>query len=344
MNKKEEINRGILLIDQEEVRSSLPMTECIAAVEQAYIQFSEGKTVLPPIVNMELPDRNAELDVKTGFIPGCNRIGVKIASGFYDNEKRFGIPSWPSAVLLTDGDTGFPCALMDGGYITTVRTGACGAVAARQLARKDSSTVFILGAGNQARIQLLGLKEVLPRLKKVYVHSPVDDSALGFAEEMSAATGLEIRAVMDEQQLPAAVRSSDIIVTVTPSRRPCIRREWISAGTHINAIGSDGPGKQELDPRILRDAKVVADSFSQTSKLGECQHAIAEGYMDRKGRGLWAEIGEVCGGARAGRENDIEITVFDATGMAVLDVAAASIVYERARRKADAQYFKMVRV
>ncbi|MGM9974231.1 MAG: ornithine cyclodeaminase family protein [Clostridiaceae bacterium] len=344
MVKKDLINRGIILIDEQRVRNNLPMKDCIPAVENAYSQFSEGKTILPPIVSMALEDRNAELDVKTGFVPGCDKIGVKIASGFYNNEKLYGIPSWPSIIMLADGSTGFPCAVMDGGYITTVRTGAAGAVGAKYLARKDSSTVFILGAGNQARIQLIGLKEVLPCLKKVYVHSPIDDGHFKYAEEMKEKTALEIIPVADKNDLPAAVGEADLIVTVTPSREPQILRSWIKPGTHINAIGSDGPGKQELDPAILRDAKVVADSFKQTAILGECQHAIKAGHMDLSGKGLWAEIGEVLNGTKAGRENENEITVFDATGMAVLDIAAASLVYELVQKDSDVEYFKMVRV
>ena len=230
---------------------------------------------------------------------------------------------------------------MDGGYITTVRTGAAGAVGAKYLARPDAQTVFILGAGNQARIQLIGLLEVLGQLKKVYVHSPVDDGHFAYAREMQEKTGLEIVPV-EREMVPEAVSQADVIVTVTPSREARILREWVSPGTHINAIGSDGPGKQELDPAILRDAKVVADSFRQTARLGECQHAVRAGYMDLDGRGLYAEIGEIAGGEKCGREDAQEITVFDATGMAVLDVAAASIVYELSTQNGDASYFPMV--
>ena len=165
MTKKEQLQQGMLLVDEPTMRRWLSMADCIPAVEAAYAQFSRGETILPPIVSMALEDRNAELDVKTGFIPGCNRIAVKMAAGFYENEKRYGLPSWPALVMVADGDSGFPLAVMDGGYLTTVRTGAAGAVGAKYLARKDAHTVFIMGAGNQARIQLAGLVQVLPNLK-----------------------------------------------------------------------------------------------------------------------------------------------------------------------------------
>jgi ornithine cyclodeaminase/alanine dehydrogenase-like protein (mu-crystallin family) len=267
-----------------------------------------------------------------------------VAAGFYKNETLYGIPSWPSIIVLADGETGFPCAVMDGGYITTVRTGAAGAVGAKYLARQDSETVLIVGAGNQARIQLRGLKEVLPKLRKIYVYSPFDGEVERYIFEMEAVTGLSITGLNDRARLAEAACISDVIVTVTPAREPLILREWVRPGTHINAIGSDGPGKQELDPSILRDAKVVADSFKQTSLLGECQHAVREGYMSLDGMGLWAEIGEVVSGKKAGRENVEEITVFDATGMAVLDVATATIVYKRSAKKGSAIYFQMTHV
>ena len=341
MTKKEQLQQGMLLVDEPTMRRWLSMADCIPAVEAAYAQFSRGETILPPIVSMALEDRNAELDVKTGFIPGCNRIAVKMAAGFYENEKRYGLPSWPALVMVADGDSGFPLAVMDGGYLTTVRTGAAGAVGAKYLARKDAHTVFIMGAGNQARIQLAGLVQVLPNLKKVYVHSPVDDGHFACAQEMREATGLDVEAVAEAERVPECVRASQVIVTVTPSRKALIQREWIAPGTHINAIGSDGEGKQELDPAILRDAKVVADCFKQTSCFGECQHAVAAGYMTADGDGLFGEIGELAGGMKPGRENDDEITVFDATGMAVLDVAAASIVYDSVSKDPDAKRFQM---
>jgi alanine dehydrogenase len=344
MNKKRKINRGVMLLSQKEVGDTLSLSECIGAVEKAYTQFSEGVTLQPPIVSMMMDDRDGEVDVKTGFIAAHNMIGVKVAAGFYKNEVLYGIPSWPSIILLADGETGFPCAVMDGGYITTVRTGAAGAVGAKYLARQESETVLIVGAGNQARIQLHGLKEVLPKLRKVYVYSPVDGEVERYIFEMGAATGLSITGLNEVDRLAEAAYIADVIVTVTPAREPLIWREWVRPGTHINAIGSDGPGKQELDPCILRDAKVVADSFKQTSLLGECQHAVQAGYMSIDGVGLWAEIGEVVSGKKAGRENAEEITVFDATGMAVLDVAVATVVYERSAKKESTKYFQMMHV
>ncbi len=341
MNKKEQINKGIMLLDATEVRNNLSLEETIEAVEQTYSQYYQGKTLLPPVVNMMLDDRDGELDVKTGFIDGFNLIGVKMAAGFYQNEKSYGIPSWPSMIMLADAQTGFPCAAMDGGYITTIRTGAAGAVGAKHLARKNSETVLLVGAGNQARIQLLGLKLVMPGLKRAMVYSPVREEVELYVTEMTEKAGIPVTGVFTKEELKEAAGKADIIVTVTPSREPQILREWVRPGTHINAIGSDGPGKQELDPAILRDAKVVADSFSQTSQIGECQHAIKAGYMKEDRTGLYAEIGEVTSGVKPGRENNEEITVFDATGMAVLDVAAASIVVRRSAEKEGTRYFQM---
>lgn len=179
-----------MLLNQKEVRDCLSIPEVIKAVETAYIQFTEGKTLLPPIVNMMMDDRNGEIDVKASFVPANNMAAVKVASGFYQNETLYGIPSWPSIIILLDGDTGYPCAVMDGGYITTVRTGAAGAVGAKYLARKDSETVLIVGAGNQARIQLRILLEVMPCIRAVYVYSPYLDEVERYITEMEPITHL----------------------------------------------------------------------------------------------------------------------------------------------------------
>lgn len=344
MTKKDEINRGLILMDQDAVKEMLPLSDVIHAVEQAYAEYSNGDVNLPPIVSMELPDRDAELDVKTGYMAACNIIAVKVASGFYRNEKEYNIPSWPSLVTLLDGDTGFPCAVMDGGYITTARTGAAGAVAAKYLARKNSSKVLIVGAGNQARIQLQALLKVMPKLTKAYIYSPIKKEVQDYVTEMSPVCNMILEGITEEIDLKNAAEQADIIVTVTPSKKPLIRKEWIKPGTHINAIGSDGPGKQELDTAILENAKVIADAIKQVVQFGECQHGVNQGIFKKSGEGIYAEIGEIVCGLKKGRETDEEITVFDATGIAALDVATANLAYQRQKESKVQERFKMFHV
>lgn len=344
MNKKEQLNKGIILLDKNEVESYLSLVETIDTVEFAYTQYYKRNAIVPPVVNLAIDKINGELDVKTGYLPGFEMIGVKIASGFYMNAQNYGIPSWSSIIMLADAETGFPIATIDGSYITTIRTGAAGAVGAKYLARPESETVFILGAGNQARIQLLAITKVMNNIKKAFVYSPIKEEVDCYVSEMSEKLGISIIGIYEKPDIEGAVKQADIIVTVTPSKSPQIFREWIKQGTHINAIGADAPGKQELDPKILRDAKVVADSIRQVSIIGECQHAIKAGYFDKECSNIWAEIGALTSGEKQGRENEKEITVFDATGIAVLDVATSCVIYNKALQNKETRYFKMYRV
>ncbi|MCR4398727.1 MAG: ornithine cyclodeaminase family protein [Firmicutes bacterium] len=335
-DKRTAINPGIVLLDRREVESLLSLDEVIECVESAYAEHYRGNTILPPVVNLALHEQDGEIDVKTGYMKAHGLVGVKVASGFYRNEKQFGIPSGAAVILLEDAETGFPLAFMDGSHITTVRTGAAGAVGAKYLARPESETVCLVGAGEQARIQLLSLVRVLPRLKRAIVFNRNPGKAWSFAREMAARVGLDIVPV---ESAEAGVREADIVVTVTPSTSPLVMRGWLRPGTHVNAIGSDGPGKQELDPLILRDAKVVVDSWQQASAIGECQHGVKAGFLPPDGSGIWGEIGAIAAGAKPGRQSRDEITVFDCTGMAVQDVATAALVYRRALERGTCRRF-----
>jgi len=340
MEKKELINRGMLLINKKEVKNFLDMDKTITTVEKAYTSYFFGKTIQPPVVNLNIPDREGELDIKSAYSSDLELIGIKAASGFYNNPSKFEIPSGTGTIVLLDGETGFALSVMDGSYITTVRTGAAGAVGAKYLARKDSQQAFILGAGNQGRIQLKGLQKVLPKLHKVYIYDLNKGNMNRFIEEMVPQTGLQIKMA---DSIEEGVRNADIIVTVTPSRSPQIKASWVKKGTHINAIGSDGPGKQELDPEMLKSARVVVDCWNQVKVIGECQHAIKAGYLKEDGSDIWAEIGEITSRQKPGRENENEITIFDATGMAVLDVATAGLVYKSALENHHDRYFQSLK-
>jgi ornithine cyclodeaminase/alanine dehydrogenase-like protein (mu-crystallin family) len=214
---------------------------------------------------------------------------------------------------------------MDGGCITSIRTGAAGAVAAKYLARSDTEVVAVLGAGTQGRAQLRGLVEVRS-VKNVKVYDELGERAEVYCREMSAELPrVEIEVSTSAQQ---AVEGADIIVTATPSTCPIVLDEWVTRGVHINAMGADAPGKQELDARLLPRAKVVVDRLSQCCTIGECQHALSLGLISRDD--IYAEIGEVTAGRKPGRESGEEITIFDGTGVAIQDVAVAALVYEMA--------------
>jgi alanine dehydrogenase len=221
-----------------------------------------------------------------------------------------------------------PLAIMDGTHITAYRTGAAGAVAADVLARKDSQKVGIVGAGTQGRMQLLALKEVFD-IQDVRIWDIDRRIANRYQKQMTKELSIDIHVV----DTPEAVApDADILVTVTPSRKALVNIDSIREGMHINAIGADGPGKQELDPQIMtRASKIVVDSFEQCRKIGEIQHALGQGLIDESN--IHAEIGEIINGNKSGRETDDEITLFDSTGLSAQDIAASKIVYEAAKKK-----------
>jgi ornithine cyclodeaminase/alanine dehydrogenase len=236
----------------------------------------------------------------------------------------FGLPLIQGIIALCDGENGYPLALMDTMEITIIRTGAATGVAAKYLARHDARVATICGCGNQGKISLKALKHVRP-LTRAYAYDIEGGSARRFAENLSKETGIEVIAVSD---LAKAIRESDICVTCTPAKRYFLNREYVTQGTFIAAVGADHPEKQELDSRLLVSSKVVVDLLDQCATVGELHHALEQGLVTTAD--VHAELGEVIAGKKAGRTSDEEIILFDSTGTALQDVAAAAIVYERA--------------
>jgi ornithine cyclodeaminase/alanine dehydrogenase len=303
------------------------MDKTIEAVREAYVAFAKGSVQLAPVAHLDVSKHNGEVDIKSGYVEDFGLIGTKIASGFYNNQK-LGLPPGVAVIVLMDLKTSMPLAVMDGTYITAYRTGAAGAVAADMLARKDSTKVGVVGAGTQARMQVLALNELFS-LEEVKVWDVVEKAGRDYATEMSSKLGIDVLA---KDKVENAVEGTDIVVTVTPSREALVRADWIREGVHINAIGADGPGKQELDPMIVKKAdKVVVDSLAQCRKIGEIQHALSQGIITEAD--VHAEIGQILLGERVGREFMKEITLFDSTGIAAQDIAAAHVVLEQAISK-----------
>ncbi len=315
----------VILISQSEVQKHLPMSKAIEAVRTAYSAFAKGRTQMPPVQHLDVHQYRGEVDIKSGYVEDFGLIGTKIASGFYDNQK-LGLPPGVAVIVLMDLKTSMPVAIMDGTYITAYRTGAAGAVAADVLARKDSSQVGVVGAGTQARMQILALAELF-NIERIKVWDIKSARAKQYAKEIRHKIGADVHTVGTPQ---GVVVDADILVTVTPSRKPLISAESVQEGLHINAIGADGPGKQELDPMIMRRAsKIVVDSLAQCRNIGELQHAFALDIINEND--VHAEIGEILNGDKVGREDKDEITLFDATGLSVQDIAAANVVYSIAK-------------
>ena len=316
-----------IILTQSEVQACLSMSEAIEAVKVAYSAFAKGRVQMPSVQHLDVHQYNGEVDIKSGFVEDFGLMGTKIASGFYENQKK-GLPPGIAVIVLLDLETSMPLAIMDGTYITAYRTGAAGAVAAGVLARKDSQKVGILGTGTQGRMQLLALRELFD-IQEVRAWDIDKGMAKRYKDQITKELSIDVRIVDQPEDV---TRDADILVSVTPSRKALISVDSIQEGMHINAIGADGPGKQELDPQIMtRVSKIVVDSLEQCRKIGEIQHALSQGLIDEST--IHAEIGEIINGDKSGRETEKEITLFDSTGLSAQDIAAAKIVYEAAKKK-----------
>jgi alanine dehydrogenase len=311
-----------LLLTRGDVAALLTLDECIAAVEQAFALQAEGKAVGPGV--LALHAAGGGFHVKAAGLPlGRFYVAAKVNANFPGNPAR-GLPTIQGVVVLSDGETGQPLALMDSMEITALRTGAATAVAARYLARPDARVATIVGCGRQGRIQLAALARVRT-LERVYAVDRDPAAAARFAGEMSAALGLDVRAA---GPIAETGPRSDIWVTCTPSQVPLLGREHVAPGSFVAGVGADNENKQELDAALMAAATVVVDSLEQCATIGDLHHALAQGLLSRAD--IHAELAEVVAGRKPGRRSPDEITIFDSSGVAIEDVAAAAVVYEKA--------------
>lgn len=313
----------VLLLTRSDVAALLDLPACVAAVEEAFRLHGAGKTAAPGILGFPYPGGGFHIKA-AGLDLSRRYFAVKTNGNYSGNPDRFGLPAIQGVIVLCDGENGSPLALLDSIEITIVRTGAATGVAARYLARKDSTVATVCGCGNQGRVQLRAIALACP-IARAQAFDADPGRAELFAAEMSAELGFPVTPVRD---LAAALRESDVCVTCTPSKRAFVRREDVRPGTFVAAVGADSPEKQELDPRLVASVKVVADIRAQCAEIGELHHALAEGLMSVEN--VHAELGEVVAGTKPGRESDSETIVFDSTGTALQDVAAAAVVYEKA--------------
>jgi ectoine utilization protein EutC len=317
---------NITILTESEIRQCVALDgEAIAAVEEAFVALAAGRAVTPPIMRIDIAAHHGEVDVKSAYVEGLDSFAIKVASGFFDNPKR-GLPSGSGLMLVWSATIGFPqAALFDNGYLTHVRTGAAGAIAAKYLARQRIETVGVIGSGAQARYQLLALREVRA-FSRVLAYSPNPDHLNRYTVEMSEALGLPVEAAAGPE---AVVRGCDLLVTTTPSAEPIVRAEWLHPGLHITAMGSDSEHKQELEPGVLAAAdRRVCDLKSQCFRLGEHHHALEAGLLSPDS--AVDELGEIAAGRKPGRVSDSEITVCDLTGVGIQDTAIALLAYQKA--------------
>jgi ectoine utilization protein EutC len=323
------MNRGPALILREpEIRVLLDPGACLQVVETAFSAYARGHAELPSVINLEVPQHRGEVHVKAGYLHTGRYYAVKIASGFLDNT-HLGLPTSDGMVLVFDAETGAVVALLlDNGYITDLRTGVAGAVAAKHLARQRVETVAVVGSGAQARYQIRSLA-LVRKAREVRVWGRHKEKAAACMQDLSRpGLGTDFRVVL-ASSVREAVEGADIVITVTASREPLVQADWIRTGALVIAVGSDGPDKQELAVEVLARAdRIVADSLPQCLRLGEIHHAVEKGAISKEK--LTTELGQITAGVMPGRRSNDEIIVCDLTGVGVQDVAAASLVVERA--------------
>ena len=314
----------ILVLNDKEVEQLVSFDENMRMVEQAFADYDAGKSHVFPVIREEIKKHQGLFGIKSGYLETQDVLGFK-AGGFWINNKDRGLTTNQSAMLLFNPSTGQPCALVAANFVTKIRTAALGAIACKYLARRDSTVLGLIGAGAQGRNQLEATLKILPDIRRVFVYDQFSAAAEALAKsELNG--GIEFIVAKSAEE---AVRSADTVITATPSYNAIVKAEWIKPGTHINAVGTDTRGKQELYPDVfVRADKIVVDNTEQCIYLGECQHAYDAGLITKDS--IYAEIGQIIRGIKKGRETVAEITVFDTTGVAIQDLATAGYAYQEA--------------
>ena len=323
---------GTLLLTRDDLRGLLDPADYLEIVDVAFRAHAEGRTLDPALMHVDAT--GGEFHIKAGGIDlGRKYFALKSNGGFFGNGARFGMPPIQGVILLCNAENGYPLALMDSTAITLGRTGATTALAAKYLARADAKTVTICGCGNQGAEHLRFITRVRP-IEVAYAWDLDLDRAACFAREMAKELNITVRVAAD---LHDGMSVSDICITCTPSRKAFIHPEHVRAGMFIAAVGADSPEKQELDPRVLSAAKVVVDLTEQCVNVGELHHAIEAGVMCAGD--VHAELGDLLVAKKAGRTADDEVFVFDATGTALQDAAAAASAFCKATDRHQGKIF-----
>ncbi len=308
------------LIKLAEIKESLKLIDVLPLIEQGFVAYSQGLAVVPPVAELVLEEHEGEVHIKYGYLKEDDVYVIKIASGFYKNA-ALGLPSSNGMMLVFKQQTGEPLALLqDNGFLTDVRTAIAGAIAAKYLAPKKLKMIGVVGTGVQARLQLRYLKEVTD-CRDVLLWGRSENAVQSYLNDMQA-EGFSIRVAQSPKEI---MQACQLIVTTTTSKNYLLSVEDLRSGTHITAVGSDTPEKQELDARILTKADlVVVDSIAQCKLRGEASQALRQGLIKETDM---LELGHIISTKQAGRTNNEQITIADLTGVAVQDIQIAKTVY-----------------
>ncbi len=316
-------SRKTVILPREMIREVITFGDYVEAVEGAFGRYAAGKVMVPEVVH--IPQVGGAFHIKSaGFVDDPAYVAVKVNGNFPDNKATTGLPTIQGAITLCDGRNGFPLAIIDSIEVTAQRTAAATAVAAKYLADGSAHTATIIGCGVQGEIQLQAILHVLP-IKKIFAFDKDAELCKSFAAQMTKSTGISVVPLSDFRK---GTRRSQVIVTCTSARSWFLGQKDVQPGTFIAAVGSDNDDKQELDPNLLGAAIVVTDITDQCAHIGELHHALEENVFTKGD--VYAELGEIVVGEKPAPKPDNNIIVFDSTGSAIQDVAAAGVIYERA--------------
>jgi alanine dehydrogenase len=311
----------MILLNQKEVEQIIPLnkiSEVIDVVSDAFLEYGLKKAQMPPKSYLYFNEFNGDLRIMPAYSEKLKVAGTKIVNVHPDNPK-IGLKTVMASIILNNAKTGVAMAFMDGTYITGMRTGAASAVATKYLAKENAKTLGVIGAGYQSIFQIAAITKVR-NIEKILVYDLLDEKIKNLSETLVKENIKINKATLEE------ATKCDIVSTITPARGPVVFKNMILSGTHINAIGADAEGKEELDPQILKDAKIVIDNWEQASHSGEINIPLSKGII-AKGN-IYAELAEIVLGNKKGREDEKEITVFDSTGLAIQDLFTANYVFK----------------
>ena len=329
-----------LLLTGKQVKKILAMENVLGAVEDAFKHKGLEKVQMPPKAYLFYEKFDGDLRTMPSYVEDMDVSAVKIVNVHPQNAKNYGMRTVMGLLVLIDPHTGAPLSIMDATHITDMRTGAASAIASKYLARPNPGVLGIIGAGNQARTQMLALITQYGRFDEVRIFDLYPEKSKAVARQFRRLYRDRIGKVRPVSSAKDAVSGCDIVVTATSSRSPIVMDEWVGEGTHINCIGADAPGKQELDSRILKRARVVIDDWEQASHSGEINVPLSKGELTKDD--VNGEIGRIVAGLSSGRQSDTEITVFCSTGLAVQDSLTAKIVYDAASKANVGRFVQLV--
>lgn len=326
----------IIALSQSEIKKVLEFDKVIEGVKSVYIQKSDGKTSVWPSIEYHFDEEKAVMDIRSGYVMGEKLHGAKILNNFPLN-KDLGIPSFSGLLLVFDSKTGVPLGVMDASFVTSMRTGAAAALGVKALARKNSKNLLLAGAGRQAFYMLAATLIEMPQIENIRVIDPIDyENAVKFTGDIAGRLkdiNIEVndKVFIPVNDMPAVLQDTDVVITITRATSPIIKKEWVKPGTHFSCIGADMTGKEEIDPEIFRNARSFADDIKQCTSFGEMEIPYKMGIITKES--IIGELGEVLSGKKEGRLSDDNITVFDATGLALLDLVTGKVAIDLAKEK-----------